>query len=300
MVSEIMTPRENAEWRRLNTGKLGRLREQSRIQVPLKQLAERAAAVAAQGYPVFPCKFVGSGKKPCTPRGFYDATDHPDKAFELFMCHPTAALIGVRCGVASMLVVVDVDPEGRKWLQLHLRRLGNTRIHMTPRGGVHIVYQMPLPPTPMITCRQVCDGQRLLGKGVDIKGDGGYVIWPGSPGYMISHDVPPAKMPAWLIRKLLRKPAKPPEVPRETRPPMNRFERLLQVIENAKTGERNQRIFWTACRAGELVKQGFLTETEAINRVAAAGERALTGEKDAAKEARATAISGVKTGMRGA
>ena len=137
---------------RLEEGEIAELRKQALKPLPLAVLARKAAEVAEQGFSVFPAKVVDGTKKPVTEHGFHDATDHPNKAYDLFMAHkhkrPT--LIGVPTGVNNMIVGIDVDPHGLQWLWRNFKRLNDTRIHMTPRSGQHLIYKMPLPPTPVI------------------------------------------------------------------------------------------------------------------------------------------------------
>lgn len=148
---------------RLESGEIAELRKQASKLLPLAVLAKKAAEVAEEGFSVFPARAVNGTKKPCTDNGFHDATDHPAKAYDLFMAHakrkPT--LIGVPTGVNNMIVGIDVDPDGLQWLWRNFNRLNDTRIHMTPRGGQHIVYKLPGPPKPIIGCRQRVNGQRL-------------------------------------------------------------------------------------------------------------------------------------------
>jgi hypothetical protein len=250
--------------------------------------------LAKSGLWVYP---VSVTKIPCTQHGLLDAVDNPFKAYRLFMIHPTAYALGVPMGIKTMLVAIDVDPVGMPWLRTNWNRVGDTMMHRTPRGGIHLIYKMPLPPTPLITSRQVCDGRPLLAKGVDIQGEGRSIIWAGSPGYTIVNDKPPTDIPAWMLSRILRKPAKRDIAAHHLNgTPGAAFDKLLQRVQFSREGERNQLVFWGGCRAGELVAQGVLSENEAIKAVAARGIAAGLPEFEAYRSAK----SGVQTGLRGA
>jgi len=257
----------------------------------LRQLAELAAEICASTqYPVFP---FGPNKQPLCRHGLYDATDRPEKAYALFMQHPDAAFVGVPMGPRTNLICIDVDPAGMKpWLYLKWKRLGNTLMHRTPRGGVHIYYRLPGPPNPVITSRQICDGRPLLAHGVDILSEGRSVIWAGD-GYSVIQDEPIGEMPSWMIRQLLRKPEKPKER-RYSTPASDAANRLLNYVRRSKDGERNNVLFWASCRLSEIVREGGLGESEAIAAAAAAGVDAGLGELEAWR----TATSGVRGGSR--
>jgi hypothetical protein len=38
---------------------------------------------------------------------------------------------------------------------------------------------------------------------------------------------------------------------------------VIRVVANARPGERNNATFWAACRAGEMVRQGWITQDAA-------------------------------------
>jgi KaiC/GvpD/RAD55 family RecA-like ATPase len=104
--------------------------------------------------------------------------------------------------------VLDVDrkhPEAFDWLAK--QSLPNTYTVSTRNGGRHIYFKMP-PGRPV-------RNTQALGKvpGVDIRGTGGYVIAPGSPGYDVVEDKPIADAPEWLIDAVSKPVATPlPEI----------------------------------------------------------------------------------------
>jgi predicted P-loop ATPase len=162
-------------------------------------LLSLALAIAARGLPVFPCS---ANKRPAIPetsdgRGCLDATTDPGQVRALFAKAPNATLIGVACGPGSGIDVLDVDPRhgGDVWEHAHRSLLPETLIHGTPSGGYHRVF------------RHAPGARNSAGRiapGIDVRGGGGYVIWPPSPGYTVIHDVDPAEWPAWLLERIIK------------------------------------------------------------------------------------------------
>lgn len=147
-------------------------------------LREAALSYAAKGWPVFPCK--PRGKTPLTPHGFKEATCNPNLIERWWDRWPDAN-IGVPTGSAIKAWVLDVDgAEGSvslTQLESELGELPLTREAITGGGGRHLFFSMP--------------GDRAIGNrvnlrpGLDVRGDGGYVVVPPS-----IH--PSGKAYAWL------------------------------------------------------------------------------------------------------
>jgi hypothetical protein len=244
---------------------------------------------------------VAADKRPCSAHGHKDAVDRRDRAYELFMRHPGARLIGVAMGVRSMLLGIDVDPAGLGWYRENFARFPVTLAHRTPRGGFHLIYQLPRPGelgkrggvVPVIGCPRVINGRPALAHGVDVMAEGGSLIWAPSPGYTVVHDAPIAKLPRWIVRRLCER-AERAAAPVEYRGPLdNQLRGIRQFIEHSRQGERNEVAFWGACRAGEIVRAGKLSYRDAIGLVVQAAVAAGLPRR----EALASAKSGVRTGM---
>ena len=92
-----------------------------------------------------------------------------------------------------VFIVVDIDvkngKDGRRWERYH--DLPLTRKIQTASGGDHFYFKHP--------GRKVTSNSDIIFEGVDIKGDGGYVICPPSDGYSIVLDEDIAEMPDWLV-----------------------------------------------------------------------------------------------------
>jgi hypothetical protein len=144
-------------------------------------LIEAALEWAEAGIPVFP---TGEDKRPLTKNGFYDASTDPETIEAMFK-DVGARLhgIGGRMGAASGIFAIDADTykpgeagEAAKAYVLGLERSGMlpaTRVHATRNGGRHYLFRAEEFPN----CKP--------SKGVEVKGEGGYIILPPSPGYTV-------------------------------------------------------------------------------------------------------------------
>ena len=161
---------------------------------------EHALALAAQGIPVFPCL---ANKRPACHAGFKDASRDPATIRTLFAT-PTAELIGVPTGAASGLDVLDLDPRhgSDSWWEEHSECIPPTRAHQTRSGGTHLLFKH----RPGVRC-----SAGAIAPGVDVRADGGYVVWHPASGLPILSDRDPAPWPAWLLAGLDTRPARTPE-----------------------------------------------------------------------------------------
>jgi hypothetical protein len=123
------------------------------------------------GWRVFPIR--PDDKRPATERGFHDATTDSASVFETWMSRPSSN-VGVATGEASGIVVIDVDPGGDGTIRRLTATLGplpTTMVARTPRGW-HVYLRHP---GLAVRCSVAA-----LGEGVDVRGDGGYVVAPPS------------------------------------------------------------------------------------------------------------------------
>lgn len=135
-------------------------------------------------------------KSPLTTNGHLDASTDPNKVRELFQFHDEC-LIGARMGKDSQLFACDFDlykPGAREYMEELADKglLTDTQTHITRSGGVHLIYRSD---SDYPNCKPH--------DGVEVKGEGGYIIVPPSPGYKIEKEgisyAPPA-----LIAELLK------------------------------------------------------------------------------------------------
>jgi Bifunctional DNA primase/polymerase, N-terminal/Primase C terminal 1 (PriCT-1) len=155
--------------------------------------------------PVFPCK---ADKTPYTKNGFKDATTDQVRINAYWNRFPTANP-AMPTGERSGAFVLDVDPD--RWgfgslqaLEEEHGPLPATYTVKTGGGGLHFYFKMP----PDVDIRNSWDEP---GRGLDVRGEGGYVLLPGSTTeseYEVLKRHPIADAPAWLV-DLVRKPAQP-------------------------------------------------------------------------------------------
>lgn len=145
--------------------------------------AEAAIELARRGFKVFPCD--PETKGPLNGKGgLHKATNDPRMVEGIFVKMPSnrGALIGFPTGRVNGFVVVDLDVPGEQhehdgFASLDdLAREGfvlpDSPIQVrTPGGGRHVYFQAP---------DRVVKSRAGVRPGIDIRGDGGYVIAPPS------------------------------------------------------------------------------------------------------------------------
>ena len=159
---------------------------------------------AAIGWPVFPCK--PHSKAPATRNGFKAATVDPDRIRAWWADRPDRNL-AIATGERAGLVVLDVDPRhaGDAMLDRLLAEHGElprTVRAETGGGGYHLLFRHP---GGFVKSRS-----NALGRGIDVKADGGYIIAPPSvhPGGGVYRwtiaptDSDVAEAPSWLLAML--------------------------------------------------------------------------------------------------
>jgi hypothetical protein len=240
----------------------------------------QALELAERGYRSFPCR---ESKAPACPHGFKEATDDSDELRRLWRRHP-GPLIGVATGAASGITVVDVDPPGLLWLKERQCHIPDTRAHYTRRGGRHLLF---------LHRESIRNSASLIAPGVDMRGDGGYIIWWPADGHPVLHPGILAPLPDWLAARAARRREATPQ--RSASASSGNFRPralhgLIRLMARAREGERNNTLFWVACRLGDHVAAGDITEGFALD--LALEVAALVGLP--ADEARRTAESGIR------
>jgi hypothetical protein len=232
------------------------------------EMWERAAALKL---PVFPCH---SDKTPACPHGFKDAQREPNLIRQLFESYP-GELVGMPTGEISGVDVLDLDlprhAEARAWLaQAHLPE---TRMHQTRSGGQHYFYRH-YPGLRNWTSRPVA--------GVDGRADGGYVIFWPQAGHATNLK-PVIEWPRDLLRIIKPKPRA--QASQETASPVTdqKFNGVLRAVGNAINGERNELLFWGACRFAEWIEAGGITRSVGETVLTSAARRSGLDDIEIAK-----------------
>lgn len=246
-----------------------------------------AAQAISLALPCFPC---GLDKAPFTKGGFKQATRDPTGIIRAF-ADPRAKMIGVPTGHVSGLLVIDIDvadgKPGQAWYDDH-EMARTTREHRTRSGGRHLLFAPP-------AGRDIRNSAGKIAPGVDVRGGGGYIIHPPSPGYEVSYGGPIARLPDWLLRVL-----DPPKAPRSARPIAEAGDdqarrallRSVDVVARAMEGGRNDQLNRQAFILGMYVGAGLLDLSDvASNLYHAAKGAGLTDT-----EIKATLRSGLAAG----
>jgi replicative DNA helicase len=123
------------------------------------------------------------------------------------------ANIGIACGSRSGIVVLDVDAGhgGYESLTRLIEKYGaipETSVSKTGSGGEHIFFKHP--------GIEIRNSAGKLGPGLDVRGDGGYVVAPPSihpngNSYEWAVDAELAEMPQWMIEALKESPKPEPK-----------------------------------------------------------------------------------------
>lgn len=150
---------------------------------PPSTRADYAQRYAGLGYSVFPLHWIvgqccscrdtecrSPGKHPLTPNGVKDATRDSDLIDSWWQRWP-GANIGMAMGAASGVFAVDVDPRNGgnitlEDLQLKHGKLPDTIEALTGGGGNHYLFRFE--------ADRALPGK--LGAGIDVKGEGGYIV----------------------------------------------------------------------------------------------------------------------------
>jgi len=158
-------------------------------------LRDAALDYAAAGMPVLPL----NGKSPRNTGGLTNASADVAKVAEWWRRWPDAN-VGIVTGPVSGYVVLDVDaPAGLRSLAELEQRHGAIRTAqvLTGSGGRHLWFRNPEEP--------IRNSAGVLGEGLDVRGDGGYVVVPpsihesGNPYKWTRELEHVASCPAWLL-----------------------------------------------------------------------------------------------------
>ena len=100
--------------------------------------------------------------------------------------------VGIPTGATSGIDALDVDPRhgGDSWLRANSGRFPVTRTHITQSGGAHLIFEH---------AAGVRSTQSSVAPGIDVRGDGGYIVDWSLSGYSVRYDNEIAQWPDWLL-----------------------------------------------------------------------------------------------------
>ncbi|MFG2750072.1 bifunctional DNA primase/polymerase [Streptomyces xanthophaeus] len=260
----------------------------------MSDLLNAALAAANRGWPVFPLRpgskipaLHGEAKCPRTgpcadghAKPEQRATTDPGRIRTAWATAPYN--VGLATG-PSGLVVIDLDPpkpsdppgtlSGAQILDDLCRFMTEefpaTYTVTTPSGGLHLYFTAPAGTTMRST-------QDILGRHIDTRAWGGYVVAPGSTTpvgpYAVTDDQPLASLPAWLQVKLTEPPRiiSRPLVSSAPRPGGGRRAAYVgaalrneeKAVAAAPEGRRNKVLVRAARALGRLIASGDLDRAE--------------------------------------
>jgi P4 family phage/plasmid primase-like protien len=207
---------------------------------------EAALKYIERGWHVLPV--LSGGKRPLLSNGFHGSSTDPAQIKEWF--DGTDHNIGVRCGDASKLLVLDFDEDkmddDARAFMASVQSLSNTYVVKSGRdgGGTHYYFNLP----------KDVDLPGKLYSGIDVKSDG-YVVAPpslhssGRP-YTVANDKPVTDLPKWVFERLVESVSGPATKSFERKAP-HRAGRTVYDGEGRET--------FLVATAGAMQKNGTLT-----------------------------------------
>lgn len=243
---------------------------------PVSLYAQR---LARHGLKVFPCQ---EDKKPACKWGEL-ATTRPEGIPMLWRTYP-GVLIGVATGADSGFDVLDIDlykPEADDWYQEHCARMPRTRMHRTRSGGLHLLFRHR---------ENMRNSAGKIATGVDVRGDGGYIIWWPAAGCEVVDKSSAHQWPAWLVEM-----AQPPLLPKANimnkpldlrnieKKVQNAVRCAVHAVASAPEGGRNDRLNAETFSLARFIPEGYLTATEIAYAMSAAALQAGLSEPEIQK-----------------
>jgi hypothetical protein len=184
--------------------------------------------------------------------------------------------LGIDCGKSGLLVVDEDRPGAFESYAARAGQVVPLTFMVTTGKGRHVYFRQP--PGGLLG-----NGTgALAGRGMDVRGNGGFVVAPGSvhqTGVLytpVDAAAPVMSAPDWLVGALVTPPASASGHPglRLHGSPDARLRGLVATVLDAQVGERNNRLHWASCRAAEMIAAGQLDQATAIDALARAGAAA--------------------------
>jgi hypothetical protein len=289
---------------------------------------DAALAWARRDIPIFPCD--PRDKTPLCPRGFHAANTN-ETWIRLWWQQEPDAMIGMPCGPSSKLWVLDTDVDsergvdGNAALAALVARHGplpQTLTSQTPRGGGQRFFRW--------NGAHIRNSTSKIGEGIDVRGDGGYVIlppsvrWDGTSYRWQDPSLPPADAPSWLIEKAIKASSSSSDGTPRVREPRRTTEAgavsfngslglssprahawalaalriACERIANAKTGKRNHTLNAEAFDLFRLVAGGYLDEERARASLFQAADKCGLIDDDGVESVDKTIKSARKAGLK--
>lgn len=218
-----------------------------------------SAPVVFPLYPITDDSKCGCGHAGCGRVGKHPAVKWADLKLGDPVPRPApGAGYGLKTGAApkgSGVFVVDLDGPDAMDAWIALGGSADTLTVETPRGA-HLYFAHPGFP--------VATSAGVLAKGIDVRGEGGFVVGPGSPhrsggAYELLNDVPPVAAPEWLLSWLRDRKPNAAEVqsypgdetdPTELEYKRGLFEQACKTMPASVEGQNGDRALWRLVQYG--------------------------------------------------
>jgi hypothetical protein len=270
------------------------------------KLLNGVSASVGLGFAIIPVE--QGGKKPAISGWPKRATKDRKVARRYFARHPDMNY-GIVTGGASRIFVIDVDG-----IEGNVRLAGQEALHgklprtvkvKTPHGE-HYYFRTGDAVIP--------NSVGKITTGIDIRGDGGYVVGPGSRTldgvYAFARgcgpqDLPIAEPPRWLFARLQEKghevssePRLTAQIPLQLRRRAHQwaevgFARELERLAKAPVHQRNNTLNLCVFRAGQLAARGLIDHAKAKSEPARIAKSIGLGEAEIER----TVESGFRAGL---
>jgi Bifunctional DNA primase/polymerase, N-terminal len=267
---------------------------------------DQALKYAARGVAVFPCW--PASKEPACRRGFKDATTNPAMIRRWWLAN-SSYNIAIATGIVSRVWVLDVDGDdgvtSLAALEAKHGRLPDTLTSLTGNGQhLWFRYDSPVP----------CSADDRIGRGLHVRGDGGYVLAPPSvhpdgPRYRWANVAPLAIAPDQLIALTRKRPTvseramaamsgRPQTSP--DRYGKAALEREISELAQVPPGGRNHALNRASFRLHQLVAGGEIDGAEVHARLlgAATANGLMSDPGDGPRSVERTIASGARAGLQ--
>lgn len=233
---------------------------------------ERAQRYAAHGWPVFPCTPGAKVPLPGT-HGLLEASTDPDRIRSWWRCRPERN-VAVATGAPGP-DVLDVDHHGERgngfaaFNRLKREGLvdGASAIVSTPSGGFHAYFAG--------TDQR---SGKIAAEHVDFRGRGGYVLVPpsqvGGRPYAVAQRIGGTGQIDWQACRDVLAPQPQRSMPEHQRKAGRGLDHLPGWVSGLPEGNRNDGMFWAACRAVEA------GDEQALAAIGNAGLKAGLSERE--------------------
>lgn len=185
-------------------------------------------------------------------------------AYDWFALSTHPVNIGLRTGKQSGFWALDIDPksggtESLLSLEAQYGALPPTRVHRTGSGGLHYLFKLPAD-------FEVTNSRGRLPRGIDVRGNGGFIVAPGSitgvGAYRTETAGDISSAPDWLL-ELIR-----PQT----------LERQIDVVESIAFSALDEPAQERATRYLDAAVQGEVRRLEAMKTEAASDISIYRGE----------------------